>query len=66
MNFVSSIISVVFLLIGTATIAQVDDVKKWQEELNAEYKDKFKSPLSTEDREKFIGHTFYSITKNTM
>lgn len=63
MNFVSSIISVVFLLIGTATIAQVDDVKKWQEELNAEYKDKFKSPLRREDREKFMGHTFYSINE---
>ena len=52
---------VVFLLAGTSTTAQVDDVKKWQEELNTEYKDKFKSPLSTEDREKFSGHTFYVI-----
>ena len=43
------------------TRAQIDDVKKWQEELNAEYKDKFKSPLSVDEREKFKGHSFYAI-----
>ena len=49
------------LLLVITTMAQVNDIKKWQEELNAEYKDKFKSPLSSEEREKFSGHSFYAI-----
>lgn len=62
MHFVRSIFFVGFLLIGITTIAQIAEVKKWQDELNAEYKDKFKSPLNAQEREAFNGHSFYAIT----
>ena len=62
MHFVRSIFFVGFLLIGITTIAQIAEVKKWQDELNAEYKDKFKSPLNAQERESFNGHFFYAIT----
>ena len=62
MHFVRSIFFVGFLLTGITTIAQIAEVKKWQDELNAEYKDKFKSPLNAQEREAFNGHSFYAIT----
>ena len=62
MHFVRSIFFVGFLLIGITTISQIAEVKKWQDELNAEYKDKFKSPLNAQEREAFNGHSFYAIT----
>ncbi len=37
------------------------DILKWQQELNKEYADKFKSPLSDEDRVVFNGHSFFAI-----
>ena len=62
MHFVRSIFFVGFFLTGITTIAQIAEVKKWQDELNAEYKDKFKSPLNAQEREAFNGHSFYAIT----
>lgn len=61
MPFLNSTFTIAFLLLVITTRAQVNDVKIWQEELNAEYKDKFKSPLSVDEREKFSGHSFYAI-----
>lgn len=61
MHFLNSTFTIAFLLLVITSRAQVDDVKKWQEELNAEYNDKFKSPLSVDEREKFSGHSFYAI-----
>ncbi len=39
----------------------VQEIKKWQNELDAEYKGKATSPLSAEDIKKFTGHHFFKI-----
>ena len=48
---------------STNTFAQniLKDLIDWQKELNTEYTDKYKSPLSEEDRVSFKGHSFYAI-----
>lgn len=52
-------------LILFAVQAQQDDsladIKKFQDELNAEYKDAKKSPLEPKDRKKFKRHEFFDI-----
>ncbi len=42
----------------------LEEIKAWQEELNNEYLDPYKSPLSDAERAKFKGHTFYPIQEN--
>jgi uncharacterized protein (DUF1684 family) len=39
----------------------VQEILRFQEELNREYKDPKESPLATEDREHFVGHTFFPV-----
>ena len=58
-----------FLLLTSATaFAQTDkaalvaESKRMQEELNADYRDKEKSPLKPEDLEKFKGHDFFPVS----
>lgn len=40
------------------------DIKKWQAELNAEYKDPDKTPLDYRSMNKFKGHDFFPIDTN--
>jgi uncharacterized protein len=39
----------------------VQDIKNWQEQLNNEYRNKAKSPLSSQDLKLFSGHNFFKI-----
>jgi uncharacterized protein len=39
----------------------VQDIKNWQEQLNNEYRDKTKSPLSSQDLKLFSGHNFFKM-----
>ena len=54
-----------FLFITAVVQAQdedaLTDIKKFQAELNAEYKDAEKSPLEPKDRKKFKRHEFFDI-----
>ncbi|NBP68561.1 MAG: DUF1684 domain-containing protein [Cytophagia bacterium] len=53
-----------FLLSNFFTTAQSmhqSDVQKFQDELNAEYRDPKKSPLEAKSRKKFKGHDFFPI-----
>ncbi|MBP7173320.1 MAG: DUF1684 domain-containing protein [Cloacibacterium sp.] len=40
---------------------EIAEIKKFQQELNAEYKNPKKSPLSQKEREQFKGHHFFPI-----
>jgi uncharacterized protein (DUF1684 family) len=53
-----------FLSFGLLAVAQTEhkqDVKNFQAELNAEYKDPKKSPLDAKSRKKFKKHDFFPI-----
>ncbi|NVK82882.1 MAG: DUF1684 domain-containing protein [Cytophagia bacterium] len=41
----------------------LQEIQAWQEELNQEYLDPNKSPLSNKDRRNFKGHAFYPISE---
>jgi uncharacterized protein len=45
----------------TAQSKHQSDIEKFQNELNAEYKDPKKSPLEAKSRKKFKGHDFFPI-----
>lgn len=56
------LILLLFSFYCSFVFAQADyltDVKKFQEELNAEYKDPLKSPLDSKSRKKFKRHDFF-------
>ncbi|MBU2948675.1 DUF1684 domain-containing protein [Zobellia uliginosa] len=63
-----TILAILFLLTNTIVSAQEqsnnDQVRKFQDELNAEFKNPEKSPLSKRERKKFTGHDFYPINEN--
>jgi len=63
-----TILAILFLLTNTIVSAQEqsnnDQVRKFQDELNAEFKNPEKSPLSKRERKKFTGHDFYLINEN--
>jgi hypothetical protein len=40
------------------------EIKQWQKELNRDYKNAEKSPLTPEDRKKFKGHDFFPVSLN--
>ena len=52
-----------FILLSVNIFAQntATEISKWQTELNLEYTDKLKSPLSAKDRAAFKGHSFFKI-----
>ena len=60
-----SIYTLLFCLVWIAVHAQQKDaiavIKKFQTELNTEYKDPEKSPLEPKDRKKFKRHEFFDI-----
>ncbi|MCR9251096.1 MAG: DUF1684 domain-containing protein [bacterium] len=39
----------------------IEEIKKFQQDLNAEYRDSKTSPLSKKDRKNFTGHDFFEI-----
>jgi uncharacterized protein len=45
----------------TKKINVIQDIKNWQQQLNNEYKNKPKSPLSLQDIKLFSGHNFFKI-----
>ena len=57
------IITLFVLSFSLFTVAQThqEEVTKFQEELNKEYKDPIKSPLTKKDFRKFKGHDFFPI-----
>tara|TARA_Y100000114_G_scaffold157283_1_gene188839 strand:+ start:5040 stop:5642 length:603 start_codon:yes stop_codon:yes gene_type:complete len=59
------ILTLSFFAVLTLTKAQngsyLQEVKAWQEELNKEYLDPNKSPLTEQQRRSFQGHRFYPI-----
>jgi uncharacterized protein (DUF1684 family) len=56
---------VLLLLINTLAFSQtdqaLDDIKKFQDDLNKEYKSKKASPLDAGTRKQFKGHTFFDV-----
>ncbi|MBV6646266.1 MAG: DUF1684 domain-containing protein [Cyclobacteriaceae bacterium] len=64
MSRLSMIISLYHLLaLSIVSIGQSyeDEIGKFQDELNADYLDVEKSPLTKKDRRKFKGHNFFAI-----
>jgi len=63
-------LQLLFIFIPVITYAQnadstaIEDIKKFQMEQNAHYKDKAHSPLTKKDRRKFKGHDFFKIDLN--
>jgi uncharacterized protein (DUF1684 family) len=47
-----------------AALGHEEEIKAFQADLNASYKDKAHSPLSNKDRRKFKGHQFYPIQES--
>ncbi|WP_446051307.1 DUF1684 domain-containing protein [Zobellia laminariae] len=62
-----TILAVVLIFANTILFAQdqsqIEDIKAFQEELNAEFKNPEKSPLSKKEQKKFAGHDFYEINE---
>ncbi|CAM4133452.1 DUF1684 domain-containing protein [Zobellia nedashkovskayae] len=60
-------IALVLLLTNTMLFAQnkshTEEIKAFQEELNTEFKNPEKSPLSRREQKKFTGHDFYPINE---
>jgi uncharacterized protein len=55
-----------FLIISTQAFCQTDDaklaeIKKFQDELNTDYRDKETSPLDAMSRKHFKAHTFFTV-----
>jgi uncharacterized protein len=59
-----TIASIVQVIAQEAATDATADIKKWQAELNAEYKDPDKTPLDYQDMKKFKGHDFFPIDTN--
>ncbi|CAM4114300.1 DUF1684 domain-containing protein [Zobellia roscoffensis] len=61
------ILAILLILTNTIVFAQEqshsDEVKEFQKELNAEFKNPDKSPLSKKRQKKFTGHNFYPINE---
>ncbi len=53
--------SFVLLMCSHQDAAYLSEIKQHREELNNEYLDEVRSPLSKEERENFRGHDFFSI-----
>lgn len=62
---IRNIYTVLLCLVQFAVHAQqedaITDIKKFQDELNAEYKNPEKSPLDVKERKKFKRHEFFAI-----
>jgi uncharacterized protein len=56
-----TIVSVISVVGQEAKADVLTDIKKWQAELNAEYKDPDKTPLDYRSMNKFKGHDFFPI-----
>ena len=59
-------ITIIVFLFGLLTVAaqtHKEEITKYQEELNKEYKDPLKSPLTKKDFKKFKGHDFFPINE---
>jgi uncharacterized protein len=56
-----TIVSVISVVGQEAKADVLTDIKKWQAELNAEYKDPDKTPLDYKSMNKFKGHDFFPI-----
>ncbi|WP_276169104.1 DUF1684 domain-containing protein [Zobellia alginiliquefaciens] len=60
-----TIIAILFLLTNSIVFAQdhshINEIKEFQKELNTEFKNPDKSPLSKKERKRFTGHDFYPI-----
>lgn len=59
-------ITAFFLVISTQTFSQTDDaklaeIKKFQDELNRDYRSKETSPLDAKSRKHFKAHTFFTV-----
>lgn len=57
-----------FLVVNSFAVAQssddsvaVQEIRRFQNELNREYRDSIESPLSREDRLRFVHHDFYPV-----
>jgi uncharacterized protein len=70
MLFISNMKPVLFFLLALPAFLPAQDavkareeieIKKFQQELNAEYKDPKKSPLEPRDRKKFKQHVFFEV-----
>ncbi|WP_288342153.1 DUF1684 domain-containing protein [uncultured Roseivirga sp.] len=66
MNRLILMISLIAIL-GVAHAQEADylkEIKVWQEDLNKEYLDPVKSPLSKKERKDFTGHLFYPVQES--
>lgn len=61
MRLTSLLILLFFSLLASAQTKHMQDVKNFQDELNAEYKDSKKSPLDAKSRKKFKKHDFFPV-----
>ncbi len=62
--FSSSVFTLIFLIFFSTNIFAhniIENIIEWQQKLNTEETDKFKSPFSAEERTAFKGHSFYVI-----
>lgn len=61
MRLTCLLILIFFSLFTYAQTKHIQDVKNFQDELNAEYKDSKKSPLDAKSRKKFKRHDFFPV-----
>lgn len=53
------------IIIGTASAqSHKEEIARFQKELNDEYKNSEKSPLTEKEKKKFTGHSFYPVNEN--
>lgn len=58
-------ILLIIAILGTASAqSHQEEIMRFQKELNDEFKNSEKSPLTAKEKKKFTGHSFYPINEN--
>lgn len=63
-SFVTTILLLTNLIIFAQNQAYITDIKKFQDELNEEFKNPEKSPLTIKEQSAFKGHNFFPIDES--
>lgn len=57
------ILGLTTFVLGAQDLSYIEEIKRFQEELNDEFKNPDKSPLTRREQRKFKGHDFFPINK---